>query len=88
MQGWHGGSGHSRRSIQPLLREKAGARVRAPGGLSAVLSSDTSVDLAPYWNWYGFSTPFIAMEALDVVGKFFIGGLILSALMKKLAPAA
>ena len=47
-----------------------------------------ALKLAPYWNWYGFSPPFIAMEALDVVGKFFIGGLVLSALMKKLAPAA
>ena len=46
-----------------------------------------ALKLAPYWNWYGFSPLFIAMEALDVVGKFFIGGLVLSALMKKLAPA-
>ena len=47
-----------------------------------------ALKLAPYWNWYGFSPAFTAMEALDVVGKFFIGGLVLSALMKKLAPAA
>jgi hypothetical protein len=37
----------------------------------------------PYWNWYGFSPPFVAMEALDLIGKFFIAGLVLSALLNR-----
>jgi hypothetical protein len=40
----------------------------------------------PYWNWYGFSVPFLGMEALDLLGKFFLGGLLLSFLQKKLVP--
>ena len=40
----------------------------------------------PYWNWYGFSVPFLGMEALDMIGKFFLGGLMLSILQKKLVP--
>lgn len=38
----------------------------------------------PYWNWYGFSVSFISMEALDLIGKFFISGLVLGALFNKL----
>lgn len=45
-----------------------------------------TLKILPYWNWYGFSTGFVAMEALDMLGKFFIGGLVLGALMKKLSP--
>jgi hypothetical protein len=37
----------------------------------------------PYWNWYGFSTHFIRMEAEDLFGKFFIGGLLAAALWNK-----
>ena len=58
------------------------------GKLTLVGLAIVALKLAPYWNWYGFTPAFTAMEALDVVGKFFIGGLVLSALMKKLAPAA
>ncbi|PYT08838.1 MAG: hypothetical protein DMF60_03745 [Acidobacteria bacterium] len=42
-----------------------------------------TINMLPYWNWYGFSTSFMGMEALDLVGKFFIGGLVLSALLNK-----
>lgn len=42
--------------------------------------------IVPYWNWYGFSPAFIGMEALDLVGKFFIGALLLGVLHKKLVP--
>jgi hypothetical protein len=41
----------------------------------------------PYWNWYGFPSTFVAMEALDLLGKFFIGALVLGVLRNKLAPA-
>jgi hypothetical protein len=37
----------------------------------------------PYWNWYGFSTHFTCMEAEDLFGKFFIGGLLAAALRNK-----
>jgi hypothetical protein len=47
-----------------------------------------AVKILPYWTWYGFSLPFIGVEVLDIVGKFFLAGLVLGALMKKLAPAA
>jgi amino acid permease len=35
------------------------------------------------WNWYGFSAPFIAVDALDSVGGWFFAGLALGALKKK-----
>jgi hypothetical protein len=41
----------------------------------------------PYWNWYGFSTSFVAMEAFSLVGKFFFVGLALAWLMKRFVPA-
>lgn len=40
------------------------------------------------WNWYGFSTRFSTFEFIDVVGAWFLLGLILSALKNKLAPSA
>jgi uncharacterized membrane protein YgdD (TMEM256/DUF423 family) len=42
------------------------------------------IKFLPYWNWYGFSAPFVAMEALDLVGKFFIGGLVLGGLFNRM----
>lgn len=69
--------------------------VHLPGGVLgragwAALAGIVAVVLKmlPYWNWYGFPAAFIGMEALDLVGKFFIGALVLGALMRKLAPAA
>ncbi|HEV8385716.1 MAG TPA: hypothetical protein VGQ11_12665 [Candidatus Acidoferrales bacterium] len=47
-----------------------------------------ALKILPYSTWYGFSAPFIGMEVFDVVGKLFLAGLVLGALMKKLAPAA
>jgi hypothetical protein len=41
--------------------------------------------IVPYWNWYGFSSSFMGMEALDLIGKFILGGLLLGALAKKFA---
>jgi hypothetical protein len=40
------------------------------------------------WNWYGFSTQFTVFEMVDIVGSWFVLGLILSALKNKLAPDA
>jgi hypothetical protein len=44
-----------------------------------------AIKIVPYWNWYGFTPGFIGMEALDMIGKFFLGGLLLAFLAKKLA---
>jgi len=43
--------------------------------------------ILPYSTWYGFSAPFVGMELLDIAGKLILAGLVLGALMKKLAPA-
>jgi predicted secreted protein len=46
-----------------------------------------AIKVVPYWNWYGFSPQFIGMEAFDMIGKFFLGGLLMAFLAKKLAPS-
>jgi hypothetical protein len=46
------------------------------------------VKFVPYWNWYGFPMKFVGMEAFDLLGKFFLGGLVLGWLMKKFVPTA
>ncbi len=56
--------------------------------LGLVSLAAVAVKILPYWTWYGFSLPFVGMDVLDIVGKFFLAGLVLGALMKKLAPAA
>lgn len=66
---------------------RAGSALGRAGWLSLVGLAVVALKLMPYWNWYGFSPGFIAMEALDVVGKFFLGGLLLGALAKKMVPA-
>jgi len=38
------------------------------------------------WNWYGFSLQFSVFELVDIVGSWFVLGLILSALKNKFAP--
>ena len=69
----------------------AGLRPGSPLGRAGCLTLlglvVVALKLLPYWNWYGFSATFIAMEALDIVGKFFIGGLLLAWLAKKMAAA-
>jgi len=54
---------------------------------NAVRPRHRRVEVLPYCNWYGFTPAFIGMEALDVVRKFFIEGLLLAWLHKKMAPA-
>jgi hypothetical protein len=49
-------------------------------GVAAAFSSEFSS-----WNWYGFSAQFTLIESLDVVGGWFLTGLALGALKKKLA---
>ncbi len=53
-------------------------------GLAGIIA--VVLKMLPYWNWYGFTAAFIGMEALDLVGKFFVGALVLGVLMKKLVP--
>ncbi len=55
------------------------------GWLTLAALATFSLKVLPYWNWYGFSPLFMMLEALDLVGKFFIAGLVLGALMNKLA---
>jgi hypothetical protein len=52
-------------------------------GLAAFL-----LKIMPYHTWYGFSHAFIHQEALDLIGKFFIGGLVASFLWKKWGSAS
>jgi hypothetical protein len=40
------------------------------------------------WNWYGFSARFTVFELVDIVVSWFLVGLILAALARKLAPEA
>jgi len=37
------------------------------------------------WNWYGVSARFVSIEALDLIGGWFLTGLALGLLRKKLA---
>lgn len=68
-----------------------GARSTSTGGRAGflamtALAAAISV-LFSYWNWYEFSTGFILTDALDLVGGWFITGLILAAIQKKMVPA-
>lgn len=58
---------------------------RASWLLIAGLASFT-IKFLPYWNWYGFPPAFVGMELFDLVSKLFLGGLVLAALQKKMAP--
>ena len=66
---------------------RADSVIGRAGWLTLAGLAVVALKLLPYWNWYGFSPGFIAMEALDVVGKFFIGGLVLGALANKMVAA-
>jgi len=66
-----------------ITRLNANSVLGRAGWLLVLGLAAFTLKIMPYWNWYGFSTSFIAMEALDLVGKFFIGGLVLSALLNK-----
>ncbi len=71
-----------------LTGVREGSVLGRAGWLALAGLAAFALKLLPYWNWYGFSVAFTAMEVLDLVGKFFIGGLVLSALMSKMAPAS
>jgi hypothetical protein len=49
-------------------------------GLAAALSEHVSE-----WNWYGFSGPFTLLTMGDIVIGWFLAGLVLGALMNKMA---
>jgi len=42
--------------------------------------------LGPYWNWYSFPSDFVATEAIEHVVGWFLGGLVLAAIVR--APKA
>ena len=66
-----------------VVRVRAGSVLARAGWLTLVGLAAFTLKELPYWNWYGLSIPFVAMEALDLLGKFFIGGLLLGGLMNK-----
>ena len=43
---------------------------------------------ASNWNWYGFSLPWTAVNVIDHTIQWFLAGLVLAALMRRLAPGA
>lgn len=43
---------------------------------------------ASNWNWYGFSGPWTAVNVIDQTIQWFLAGVVLAALMRRLAPAA
>ena len=47
-----------------------------------------TVGAPSYWNWYGFPTEFEIAEAVDQVVGWFLGGLVLAALVRPTAPSA
>ncbi len=67
-----------------VARIRADSVLERAGWLLLMGLAAFAIKFLPYWNWYGFSAPFVAMEALDLVGKFFIGGLVLGALFKRM----
>ncbi len=66
---------------------RPGTPLARAGWLTLIGFAVVALKLLPYWNWYGFTPAFIGMEALDVVGKFFIGGLLLAWMARKMVPA-
>jgi hypothetical protein len=42
----------------------------------------------PYWNWYGFPTNYTLIELADKLLRLFVGGLVLAAIVRPLAPKA
>ncbi len=59
------------------------AGVLATAAMAAAMENQISD-----WNWYGFSMQFSIFEMVDIVGSWFVLGLILSALKNKFAPDA
>lgn len=66
----------------------SGLRARSTLGRASSLlvagRASFTIKFLPYWNWYGFAPVFVSMELLDLVGKLFLGGLVLAVLQKKL----
>jgi hypothetical protein len=42
----------------------------------------------PYWNWYGFPDKYTLVQLADKLASFFLGGIILAAIVKPTSPAA
>jgi hypothetical protein len=61
----------------------------ARGGVFAVAALAAGMEnQVSDWNWYGFSAPFTVFELVDIVGSWFVLGVILSLLKDKIAPEA
>lgn len=71
-----------------FLARLPGTVMQRAGWLALAGAAAFVLKFVPYWNWYGFPVRFVGMEALDLVGKFFLGGMVLGWLMKKLVPTA
>lgn len=71
-----------------VLLGTRGSTVMGRVGLlvAAALAAVASQSL-PAWNWYGFSLEYTTMEVIDLVGGWFLAGLVLAGLMKKMVPA-
>lgn len=65
---------------------RAGSTLARASWLSLAGLASFTIKFLPYWNWYGFPPAFVGMELFDLVGKFFLGGLALAMLQKKLVP--
>ncbi|MBI1791159.1 MAG: hypothetical protein HYR60_26825 [Acidobacteria bacterium] len=65
-----------------------GAGVAATGGALALAGLAAGVATRfPDWNWYGFVTAHALIYSADLVIGWFLGGVVLAGLMKKMIPA-
>ena len=66
------------RSVSILGRAAYLAAIGLAGGIAIHVA---------HWNWYGFSTSYTVVNVLDLVITWFLAGLVLAALAKKMAPS-
>jgi len=71
-----------------LLAIKCTGTTQRAGVLATAALAASMENQISDWNWYGFSAAFSAFEMVDIVGSWFVLGLILSMLKNKLAPNA
>ena len=71
-----------------LLAVKCKGTMERAGVLAMAATAACMENQVSDWNWYGFSAQFSILEAVDIVGGWFLLGIILSLLKNKLAPEA
>ena len=71
-----------------ILAIKCSGMMERAGVLAMVAVAAGFENQVSDWNWYGFSARFSVFEFIDIVGAWFVLGLILSTLKNKLAPSA